>query len=405
MSNGGPPGRRIPAVVKQLGLVSFFNDLASEMVYPLLPALITTRLGAGALALGALDGIAEAVSASVKLGAGWLADRAPWRRPLIVSGYALAAVGRPLMGLAGAVWQVIGLRAVDRLGKGVRTPPRDAIIADATDPELRGRAFGYHRGMDHAGAVAGPIVAWFLIAGFDAAPVDVITWSVVPGMIAVLAVVWATRQVREVGAGGEREGRETENGKWETDKPFPALSRPRPPSTVFFLIVAFAFARFPETLLLLRIQELGVAVALVPIAWAAMHVVRAVASYPGGGLSDRIGPSRTMLLGWLIYAVVCVGLATAPGGGTAFAWFLLFGLVAPATEAPERAFVAAAARAARRGRGFGIYHASVGLAALPGSLFLAALYSEVGAPAALLGSGGLAMALAVVGMMRRGSRW
>ncbi|MEE8191431.1 MAG: MFS transporter, partial [Gemmatimonadales bacterium] len=174
--------RSLPRVVKQLGVVSFFNDLASEMVYPLLPALVTAQLGGSALALGALDGIADAVAAVVKLVSGWLAEQRRRRRPLVVGGYAVATAVRPLMGLAGAAWQVIALRAVDRLGKGVRNPPRDAAIADASPGEMRGRAFGFHRAMDHAGAMLGPLVAWALIAGAGATPADVFVWSVVPGV-------------------------------------------------------------------------------------------------------------------------------------------------------------------------------------------------------------------------------
>ncbi|HET7039707.1 MAG TPA: MFS transporter, partial [Gemmatimonadales bacterium] len=143
---------RLPPVVRGFGAVSFLNDLASEMVYPLLPALLTRTLGAGALALGALDGVADAVSSAVKVGAGWLSDRAGWRKPLVLAGYAIAAVTRPVMGWAGAAWQVVALRGLDRLGKGARTPPRDALIADAVELNLRGRAFGYQRAMDHAGA-------------------------------------------------------------------------------------------------------------------------------------------------------------------------------------------------------------------------------------------------------------
>lgn len=383
---------RIPAVVKQLGIVSFCNDLASEMVYPLLPALVTTKLGAGAVSLGALDGISEAMSAVVKWFSGRLADRAGWRRPLVIAGYGLAALSRPVMGIAGAAWHVIGLRATDRLGKGARTPPRDAVIADATRPDLRGRAFGYHRGMDHAGAVAGPLVAWVMIAGWNATPVQVILGSAIPGVIAIAVVTWAMQLAgSENGAGRVHweagDGRETASGKRETQAPSTAL--------LFGLIVAFAFARFPETLLLLRMQELGVAVALMPVAWGAMHLIRTAASYPGGWLSDRVGPRRTMLAGWLLYGGVCVGLATAESGGVAFGWFLVYGLVAPATEAPERAFIAAAAGRGRQGRGFGAYHASVGIAALPGSLLFGALYDRLGAGTALLGSATVAGLLAI----------
>jgi MFS family permease len=402
MSSLPRSARPLPRVVKQLGVVSFLNDLASEMVYPLLPALVTTRLGGTALALGALDGIADAVAATVKLASGWLAEQRRRRRPLVVGGYAVAALARPLMGLATGAWQVIALRATDRLGKGARNPPRDAVIADASPGVIRGRAFGFHRAMDHAGAVVGPLVAWALIAGAGATPARVILWSVVPGVLAVMVVGWAmpsreagSRQ-REAdegeGGGGKGEGGDGEagSGNRETGSRY-----------LFALVVLFAFARFPETLLLLRLQHLGVAVAAIPALWAALHVVRSAMSYPGGWMSDHVGHRRTMLLGWGIYAIVCFGLATAETAPAAAAWFLIFGLVAAATEAPERSLVSALGSARRRGRRFGVYHASVGLAALPGGLLLGGLYAGVGAVWALTVSGALAVLLSVLGAASR----
>src|SRR6185503_16011171 len=188
--------QRLPPVVKSLGVVSLFNDFASEMIYPLLPALMTA-LGGGAISLGLLDGVSDAISAGAKLVAGKLADRVPLRRALVIAGYGAAAVVRPVIGIAGSAWQVIALRATDRVGKGVRSPARDAVIADATPAEIRGKAFGFHRSMDHAGAVIGPIVGWALISQAGMQPTQVIQWSVVPGIIAVLAVLWAMKKAGE----------------------------------------------------------------------------------------------------------------------------------------------------------------------------------------------------------------
>lgn len=373
---------RLPSVVRRLGVVSFFNDFASEMVYPLLPALVTTRLGGTAVALGALDGVAEAVSAVAKAVSGRLADRPRRRRALVVGGYAVAALVRPAMGLAGAAWQVIGLRGTDRLGKGVRTPARDVIIADATPQGMRGRAFGYHRGMDHAGAVVGPLGAWMLVALAGLGPAAVIGWSIVPGVLAVLVAAWA------LGGRGALAG---SSGAATADAPPPA----RNARLVFGLIVAYAVVRMPEALLLLRLQDVGIPLAAVPLLWAALHVVRAGASYPGGWLADVVGPRRTMALGWLTYAAVCAGLAWSERLWACAAWFLVFGLVAGATEGPERSFVAAAGGVARRGSRFGAFHAGVGLAALPGALLLGGLYSAMGGPVALVVSGALAAALAL----------
>src|SRR3989304_10196473 len=159
-----PQRQKLPAVVKSLGAVSFFNDLASEMISPLIPALVTRTLGGGAVSLGLCDGISELTASLAKLWAGWLADPPRWRRPLVIGGYLVAAVTRPVIGATSAAWQVIALRATDRIGKGVRTPPRDAVIADATAPAMRGRAVGFHRAMDHSGAVVGPLLAWVLLS-------------------------------------------------------------------------------------------------------------------------------------------------------------------------------------------------------------------------------------------------
>src|SRR3954466_5908071 len=184
------PAGGVPPTVKGLSLVSLFNDFASEMVYPLLPAFVTRTLGGGPMLLGVLDGASELTSSLVKWLSGRLSDRPGWRRPLILGGYAVAVLVRPLIAVANAAWQVIGFRIIDRVGKGIRTPPRDALISEVTPPEQRGRAYGFHRGADHFGAVLGSLAAWWLLQkGADVR--SVIGWSALPGVVAVvvLAVV------------------------------------------------------------------------------------------------------------------------------------------------------------------------------------------------------------------------
>jgi len=375
--------------VKQLGAVSFLNDFASEMVYPLLPTLITARLGGTALALGLLDGIADAIAAVLKMASGWLGERPKLRRPLVTGGYAIAAITRPVIGLASSAWQVIALRASDRVGKGIRTPPRDTVIADATPALLRGRAFGYHRGLDHAGAIVGPVVAWTLLAGAGLGPEAVIVWSLVPGVLAVVVVAVALSRL-------ERAPVEPAAVS-DSPAPAPAVALDASPNMVFGLVVGFALVRLPETLLLLRLEDVGVHVALIPLCWAALHGVRSAVSYTGGRLSDRVGPRRTMLVGWIVYATVAVGLAISTKPVAAVVWFLVFGLVAALTEAPERALVAAMGTGARRGRRFGVYHGAVGLAALPGAVALGWAYTSFGGATAFAVSAGAALALSVIG--------
>ena len=390
---------RLPRQVKLFGAVSLLNDFASEMIYPLLPAFITAVLGAGPQALGALDGAAEFAAAFVKLGAGRLADRAPLRGPLIVVGYVIAVVVRPVIAVTGAAWQVIGLRVVDRIGKGLRTPPRDALIADVTPTDLRGRAFGLQRGMDHAGAVLGPILAWWLLASGSANVRAVIGASIVPGVLVLVLAAWAVKD-------GSSRQRSVEVGTRLEPLP-PSTARYRPLPTPLFAISFFYLLRMPDTLIILRSQQLGVPVAVVPLLWAAVHVVRSSSSFLGGAATDRLGPQQTMWLGWLIYAILAMGMARAGTAAAAWGWFFAFGLVAGLTESPERALVARLA-GDRQGSGFGLYHGVTGFAALVGGVALGAVFQAYGARPAFLASaaGGTALVLAwpVVMSLHQGGR-
>jgi len=380
MKNRDAP-RRLPRQVKLFGWVSLLNDFASEMIYPLLPAFVTGVLGGGAQVLGALDGVAEFAAAFVKLGAGRLADRARLRGPMIVLGYFIAVVVRPVIAVTGAAWQVIGLRVVDRLGKGLRTPPRDALIADVTPAELRGRAFGLQRGMDHAGAVLGPILAWWLLASGSANVRTVIGASIVPGVVVLVLAAWA---VRDGAATGGR-GRQPAASASDPMPPSAAFYRPLPPA--LFAISFFYLLRMPDTLIILRSQELGVPLAIVPLLWAAVHVVRSSSSFLGGAASDRLGPGRTMWAGWLAYAVLAAGMAGAGTAAAAWGLFLALGLVSGLTESPERSLVARLA-GTHQGSGFGAYHGITGFAALVGGVVLGGVFQRYGAGIAFLASAG-----------------
>jgi MFS family permease len=378
----GTPAGGVPRTVKGLSLVSLFNDLASEMVYPLLPALVTGPLGAGALVLGLLDGAAELTAAALKVVSGRLADRTGWRAPLILVGYATAVLVRPLIAVASMAWQVVGFRVIDRVGKGLRTPARDAWIAGITPPALRGRAFGFHRAADHFGAVLGSVVAWLLLErGLDVR--DVIGWSAVPGLLACLVLLPLLRHAGAVRLPAQA----------STARQIDASGR------VFWgpvlLLAALTFLRLPEALLLLRLQDLGVLVAWIPLVWAGLHVVRSATSYPGGWLSDRMGPRVAVAAGGLLFALVAGALAGQPSPAAAVVVFLVLGAVAGLTESAERALVARLAPV-RTGRGFGSYHALIGVAALPAGLAFGALYQRFGGPRALWGSAaGMVLAVAL----------
>jgi MFS family permease len=290
----------VPATVKGLSLVSLFNDFASEMVYPLLPAFISRTLGGSATLIGALDGAADLTSAALKWVSGRLADRPGWRRPLILVGYATAVLVRPLISFASAAWQVIGFRVIDRVGKGIRTPPRDALIAEVTPPEVRGRSYGFHRAADHFGAVVGSLAAWYLLRS-GANVRSVIEWSIVPGVVAFVTLAFILRR-----RGGPAAPAPVTGGRTDAD------------GRVFWApVIALAMlvlARVPEALILLRLQDLGVPVATIPLVWAALHVVRSGGSYPGGKLTDRMGPRATVAAGAVLFGALYQRL----GGGVAF---------------------------------------------------------------------------------------
>jgi MFS family permease len=375
----------VPPTVKGLSLVSLFNDFASEMVYPLLPAFVTRTLGGGALLLGLLDGASELTSSLIKWASGRLADRSGWRRPLILGGYAVAVLVRPLIAVASSAWQVIGFRVIDRVGKGLRTPPRDALISEVTPPEQRGRAYGFHRGADHFGAVLGSLAAWWLLErGADVR--SVIGWSALPGVVAVVVLAVVLRGV--TGHESRVTGREPTSTR---DSRLATLDPSFWPSVI--ALTAITFFRLPETLLILRLQDRGVKVAAVPLVWAGLHVVRSASSYPGGRLSDRLGPRLMVAAGGLLFALVAFVLGMSLSPAAAIAMFLAFGLVAGLTESGERTVVARLAPV-RTGRGFGIYHALTGGVALPAGLIFGALYQSRGGPAALwIGAAGMAVAV------------
>ena len=374
-----PHAERLPREVKGLGAVSLFNDLASEMVYPVLPAFVTGPLGGSAVALGVLDGAADLSSALIRWASGRLADRPGWSTRLIGAGYGVALLVRPLIALATAAWQVVGLRVMDRVGKGLRSPARDALIARLTPAGIRGKAFGFHRGADHLGAVAGSMVAWAMLSA-SMTPQSVIGWSVVPGVVALLVLSVVLK-----GVSGERaavSGERLAVSGVPVDRTGPAFWVP------VGVLVLLTVARLPETLLLLRLQDVGVPVATIPLAWAGLHVVRSSASYPGGALADRAGVRWALGIGSLGYAAVLAALATVSSPQLAVGVFLLHGIGTGLAEPAERLAIARLAPV-RTGRGFGTFQGLAGILALPAGLAFGLAYRSEGGPTAMLLSAGI----------------
>lgn len=369
---------RLGRNVLALAAVSFLTDVASDMTYPLLPLFLATTLGASATAVGAIEGAAESAAALLKLASGWLSDRVPRRKPLVLAGYGIASLIRPLIGLAQSATQVLAIRVTDRIGKGIRGAPRDALIADSVDPAIRGRAFGFHRAADHAGAVVGPLLAFALLRWGGLELRDVFLLTAIPGALAIAAVVFGVREVPR-----------------ETAKPSKKLDLRAPLGRRFWsflaVLLVFTLGNSTDAFLLLRARDLGVDAALIPILWALLHVVKALSSTPGGALSDRIGRKPLLIAGWVLYAAVYFALSRADAAWQAWALFAVYGVFFGLTEGVEKALVADLVPADRRGTAFGWYNLALGIAALPASLIFGMIWDRAGAPVAF--SFGAVMAL------------
>jgi MFS family permease len=371
-----------------LSVVSLLNDAASEMIYPLLPIFLTGVLGAGPAFLGLIEGVAEASSSLLKLASGVIADRFGRRKRLVAWGYGIAAVGRPLIAVALSAWQVLAIRFADRVGKGLRTAPRDALLADSVPPELRGTAFGIHRAADHAGAVVGPLIASALLLLWPGQLRRVFALALVPGLITLAVVLWKV---------SESSPRPPSSADAKPKRILPRLGEMGPVLPRYLgVVVLFALGNSSDAFLLLRARELGVAVALIPLLWSALHASKMAWSIIGGRLSDRVGPRAAIVAGWLVYAAVYAGFAYARAPWHAWALFLVYGLFFGLTEAPEKALVAQLAPTGLRGSAFGWYHAAVGVAALFASLLFGAVWSAWRGPAAFLMGASIALASAVL---------
>ena len=377
--------------VKALSAVSFLTDVSSEMIYPLLPVFLTGVLGANASFIGAIEGAAETTAALLKLASGWWSDRVRKRKPLVVLGYGIATFMRPLVAIAQSASQVLFIRVADRVGKGIRNSPRDALIAESVDPSIRGRAFGFHRAADHAGGVLGPLIA-FAILTYHLAPIRTVFWlAAIPGVLSFIVLVAFVRDI-------ERPAATPAVGGPDLTVPLGARFW-----RVLGVIFLFTLGNSTDAFLLLRANQLGVPVALAPILWAALHVVKSMASTPGGALSDRIGRRPTLVMGWMLYALVYVGFAQASVAWHAWALFGVYGLYFGLTEGSERALVADLVSADRRGTAYGWFNLSIGLGALPASLMFGWVWDHAGAPTAFVMGASLAMA-AAVGMLVLGPR-
>jgi MFS family permease len=375
---------RLSRNVYALTAVSFFTDVSSEMIYPLLPAFLTAYLGASASFVGAIEGAAESTAALLKLASGWWSDRVQRRKPLVVAGYTIASIMRPLVAFAQSAAQVLVIRLSDRVGKGLRNSPRDALIADSVDPANRGRAFGFNRTGDNAGGVLGPLIAFALLEWGHLLLRTVFLLAAVPAAVAVVTVIAGVREIPRV----ERQSAGTEA---------PDLSQPLGARfwAILGVILLFTLGNSTDAFLLLRAKELGVPVALAPILWALLNIVKAISNTPGGILSDRVGRTPLLVAGWLLYAMVYFAFGRAALAWQAWALFGIYGIFFGLTEGTERALVTDIVPTERRGTAFGWYNLTIGLGALPASLLFGTLWDRFSSRVAFDFGALLALAAAV----------
>jgi sugar phosphate permease len=369
-----------------LGTVSLLNDIASEMIFPLLPQFLIAAIGGNKFYLGVIEGVADTVASLLKVWSGAWSDRMKRRRGFVIWGYGLSIAARAAIAAVINPWQLLMARTGDRIGKGVRTAPRDALIAESTAPGARGRAFGFHRSMDHLGAAIGPLVAAAFLFFYPGELRTLFLLTIVPGLV-ILGMLWA----------GLREADVVAPPRHATP------SKSRTPLRGKFRLYLIALAIFTlgnssDAFLLVRAAELGVPTALLPVLWCAFNVTKSLTTYAAGGLVDRVGSRLPMIGGWIIYAGVYIAFALATEAWQVCVLFLVYALFDALTEPAEKTLVAELVPGDQKGQAYGWYSFTIGVTALPASLMFGALYEAYG-PMASFGTGAALAMVAVVPLL------
>jgi len=370
-----------------LSLTSFLTDVSSEIIYPLLPIFLTAVLGAGVAFVGLVEGVAETTASLLKLFSGWLSDKIRKRKILVVMGYVLSSITRPLMAVAMAPWHVLAVRSVDRIGKGLRDSPRNALIADSCEPNEKGRSFGFNRAMDHGGAMLGSLIVFFLLLGVTKNYRLIFALAAIPALLPIIVMSFFTYEV-------------TPARGIKPNIPIHGMGNLAPfnKKFKFFLLAVFIFTlgNSSDAFLLLRAKNMGIGITFIPLLWFLLHVVKAFSSTPSGIISDKIGRKRVIVLGWVIYAIVYFGFGSAKTPFHVWALFAIYGLFYGLTEGVERALVSDLVSVGVRGTAYGTYNFIIGISAFPASLFMGILWQAFGPHAAFLFGAAMAFVASIV---------
>lgn len=378
------PLKGIPKNTVVLGGASFLNDVASEMVVPLLPIFLTATLGAGPAAIGIIEGIAEATSSFLKVIAGYVSDRIAKRKQIVFAGYGLAALARSALAVTTSWTQVLALRFTDRIGKGIRTAPRDAIIADSTAPAYRGKSFGFHRALDNAGAILGPVLAFFLISKLNFSYRLIFGIALIPGLLSALSIAVFVKEQKY-----EKKIASLSLHLKSIDHNF---------RRYLIVLLIFTLGNASDAFLILRAVDCGMPISMIPLLWGGFNLVKFLVSVPGGSLSDRIGRRPLIIMGWFVYAVIYLAFAVAGSPWQIAVIFLGYGVYYGLTEGVERAFVADLVPAGVRATAYGLYNGAIGLGAFPASVLFGVLWKYAGMQTAFFFAVALA-ALASTGLL------
>lgn len=357
--------KKLDKNVYTLGLVSLFTDISSQMIYPLLPIFLSSTLGVSMAFIGLLEGIAESTASIFKVFSGWYSDKLKKRKPIILLGYSLSTIGKPFLYLATAGWHVLAVRFIDRVGKGIRTSPRDALVANSSSSEERGRAFGIQRAMDRMGAFLGPLVAFAILPLLNNNLRLLFLLAFFPALIAVFIIIFFLKEKPHV------------SDSSKTAKPFSLIHLNRDFKVFIFILAVFTLGNSSDAFLILRARDLGVKIVFIPILWLMYNFVCSLSSIPLGHLSDKIGRRKTTLLGFFVYGVVYLGFAFSNSISHIWVFMGLYGIYYGLSEGVLRAYVADLVEdQSVLATAYGVYHTVVGLCMFPASLIMGILWQQ-----------------------------